>query len=149
MRVVLQRVKKASVEVNTETVAEITHGFCILLGIEENDEKSDVEWLVNKICQLRVFSDHENKMNLAIDAVNGSVLVVSQFTLHAKTKKGNRPSFVKAAHPDQAIPLYEFFIQLMKLKVKNVQEGVFGEHMEVALVNDGPVTLIIDTKNKE
>lgn len=149
MRAVLQRVKEASVSVNNQVKGQINEGLCVLLGIEDSDEESDVEWLTKKISQLRIFSDETGKMNLDINDIKGGILVVSQFTLHAKTKKGNRPSFVRAANPEKSVPLYEFFIQKLSEKVMTVEQGIFGEHMEVSLINDGPVTIIIDTKNKE
>lgn len=149
MRAVIQRVKEASVSIEGKEVAAIHHGLLILLGIESDDEQEDVEWLATKIASLRIFSDADGKMNSDIQAVKGGVLVVSQFTLHAKTKKGNRPSFIRAAHPDKAIPLYEEFKSVMETKVPYLASGEFGADMQVALINDGPVTLIIDTKNKE
>ncbi len=150
MRVVLQRVSEASVTVNQEKIAAIGKGYLVLLGVEENDDKSDTEWLVNKILNLRIFSDEGGKMNLNLGDVDGELLVVSQFTLHAKTKKGNRPSFIHAAQPEKAKALYEEFIELAKnLSGKTVQSGEFGADMKVALINDGPVTICIDTKNKE
>lgn len=150
MRVVIQRVKKASVEVSGATISEIKKGFLILLGIETADTQEDIDWLVGKITKLRVFSDTEGAMNLSIKEVHGDVIVVSQFTLHASTKKGNRPSFIKAARPDVAIPLYESFVKKMEIDLeKKIQTGKFGAMMDVSLVNDGPVTITIDTKDKE
>ena len=150
MKAVIQRVSDARVEINQEIVGQINHGYLILLGIHEEDDSEDVDWLVRKISQVRLFSDSEGKMNLDIQEVNGEVLVVSQFTLHAKYKKGNRPSYIKAAHPDHAIPLYEDFkMKLGQTLGKSVESGEFGAMMQVSLTNDGPVTLIIDTKNKE
>ena len=150
MRAVIQRVSEASVVVEDEKVANIQQGLLVLLGIEIEDTKEDADWLANKISALRIFSDSEGKMNNSITDVNGAVIVVSQFTLHAKTKKGNRPSYIKASRPEQAIPLYELFKEeLSQLIGKKVQSGVFGADMQVSLVNDGPVTIIIDTKNKE
>ena len=150
MRAVIQRVSEASVVVEDEKVANIQQGLLVLLGIEIEDTKEDADWLANKISALRIFSDSEGKMNNSILDVDGDVIVVSQFTLHAKTKKGNRPSYIKAARPEQAIPLYELFKEeLSQLIGKKVQSGVFGANMQVSLINDGPVTIIIDTKNKE
>tara|TARA_Y100001933_G_C18817555_1_gene487743 strand:+ start:100 stop:552 length:453 start_codon:yes stop_codon:yes gene_type:complete len=150
MRAVIQRVSEASVEINNKLVAEINKGFLILLGIEIDDTLEDVIWLSNKISQLRIFSDEDGKMNNSIIEVDGNAIVVSQFTLHAKTKKGNRPSYIKAAKAQQAIPLYEEFIEnLSNTLGKKIQSGEFGADMKVILLNDGPVTIIIDTKNKE
>ena len=150
MRAVIQRVSEASVEINNQIVAEINKGFLILLGIEVDDTLEDVIWLSNKISQLRIFSDEDGKMNNSIIEVDGNAIVVSQFTLHAKTKKGNRPSYIKAAKAQQAIPLYEEFIEnLSNTLEKKIQSGEFGADMKVTLLNDGPVTIIIDTKNKE
>lgn len=150
MRAVIQRVKQATVTVEGNQIASIKKGFLVLLGIEEADNLDDIEWLTGKIIKLRVFGDENGAMNNSITDVNGSILVVSQFTLHASTKKGNRPSFLKAAHPQQAIPLYESFVKNLETKLgKDVPTGEFGAMMDVALVNDGPVTLIIDTKNKD
>ena len=150
MRAVIQRVSEASVEINNQLVAEINKGFLILLGIEIDDTLEDVIWLSNKISQLRIFSDEDGKMNNSIIEVDGNAIVVSQFTLHAKTKKGNRPSYIKAAKSQQAIPLYEEFIENLSNNLgKKIQSGEFGADMKVTLLNDGPVTIIIDTKNKE
>ena len=150
MRAVIQRVSEASVEINNQLVAEINKGFLILLGIEIDDTFEDVIWLSNKISQLRIFSDEDGKMNNSIIEVDGNAIVVSQFTLHAKTKKGNRPSYIKAAKAQQAIPLYEEFIENLSNAIgKKIQSGEFGADMKVTLLNDGPVTIIIDTKNKE
>jgi len=150
MRAVIQRVKEASVTVSGDQIASINEGFLILLGIEEADNQDDIEWLAGKIVKLRVFGDENGAMNNSIADVDGSMLVVSQFTLHASTKKGNRPSFIKAARPEQAIPLYESFVKNLETKLgKDVPTGEFGAMMDVALINDGPVTLIIDTKNRE
>jgi len=150
VRAVIQRVSEASVVVEDEKVANIQQGLLVLLGIEIEDTKEDADWLANKISALRILSDSEGKMNNSILDVDGDVIVVSQFTLHAKTKKGNRPSYIKSARPEQAIPLYELFKEeLSQLIGKKVQSGVFGADMQVSLVNDGPVTIIIDTKNKE
>ena len=150
MRAVIQKVSEASVIIENEIISRIEIGLVILLGIEIDDNTEDVKWLANKTSQLRIFSDIEGKMNNSITDVNGAVIVVSQFTLHAKTKKGNRPSYIKASRPEQAIPLYELFKEeLSQLIGKKVQSGVFGANMQVSLINDGPVTIIIDTKNKE
>ena len=149
MRAVIQRVSEASVVVEDEKVANIRHGLLVLLGIEIEDTKEDADWLANKISALRIFSDLEGKMKNSILDVDGDIILVSQFTLHAKTKKGNRPSYIKASRPEQAIPLYELFKEeLSQLIGKKVQSGVFGANMHVSLINDGPVTIIIDTKNK-
>ena len=150
MRAVIQRVSESSVQINKQNVAQISTGLLILLGIEIEDTKEDSVWLSNKIAQLRIFSDTEGKMNKSIIEIGGEVIVVSQFTLHAKTKKGNRPSYIKSARPEQAIPLYEQFKENLSLTIgKKVQSGEFGADMKVVLTNDGPVTIIIDTKNKE
>jgi D-tyrosyl-tRNA(Tyr) deacylase len=150
MRALIQRVKKASVTIADETVSEIENGLLILLGIETEDNQEDINWLAGKIARLRIFSDENDAMNLSVCDVKGECLVVSQFTLHAKTKKGNRPSFIHAAKPEIAIPLYEKFVfQLEKEVGRKVLTGTFGAMMDIALVNDGPVTIWIDTKNKE
>jgi D-tyrosyl-tRNA(Tyr) deacylase len=150
MRALLQRVSEASVVISNQPVAAIAQGFLILIGIEAEDGKDDLEWLAKKITQLRIFSDNEDKMNLDIKDVNGEIIVVSQFTLHAKTKKGNRPSYIKAARPEVAIPLYEDFKkQLSQTLGKEIQSGEFGADMKVSLTNDGPVTIWLDSKNKE
>ena len=150
MRVVLQRVSEASVEVSGHILGDIDSGVLILIGIENEDSSEDVDWLVKKISQLRIFNDEFGKMNLSIKDVNGSFLVISQFTLHASTKKGNRPSYIKAARPEIAIPLYEEFIsKLSNESGADVECGEFGADMKVKLLNDGPVTIIIDSKNKE
>ena len=150
MRVVLQRVATASVTVSEKTVGEIQKGLLVLVGIEDADTQEDIDWLVTKITQLRIFADENEVMNFSVEEVNGDVLVVSQFTLHAATKKGNRPSYIKAARPEVAIPLYEKFVSALEHKLnKKVPTGIFGADMKVALLNDGPVTIIIDSKNKE
>jgi D-aminoacyl-tRNA deacylase len=150
MRIVLQRVSEASVRINGSVKGEIGKGFLILLGIEHDDTNEDAQWLIQKITQLRVFSDEEGKMNLSIQEIKGRMLVVSQFTLHASTKKGNRPSYIRAARPETAIPLYNFFLdELERIAEQKVESGEFGADMKVALVNDGPVTIIMDSKNKE
>ena len=150
MRAVIQRVSESSVVIDEQKVAQIQQGLLVLLGIEMEDTKDDAVWLANKISHLRIFSDEEGVMNKSILEVNAEVIVVSQFTLHAKTKKGNRPSYIKAARPEQAIPLYEQFKKDLSLSIGNeVQSGEFGANMQVLLINDGPVTILIDTKNKE
>ena len=150
MRVVIQLVKQASVAVEGKLISEIKKGYLILLGIIEEDAQEDINWLAGKIARLRIFSDENGAMNNSIIEANGDVIVVSQFTLQAKTKKGNRPSFIKAARPETAIPLYEkFIIQLENELGKKVQTGKFGAMMDVALINDGPVTILIDSKQKE
>lgn len=151
MRLVIQRVSSASVEVEDFVVAEIETGLLILAGIEEADTKEDIDWLVKKVCQLRIFNDAEGVMNLSVQEVSGKIILVSQFTLHASTKKGNRPSYIRAAAPETAIPIYEDLIDEFKkvLGNKKVETGIFGADMQVYLVNDGPVTIIIDSKNKE
>ncbi len=150
MRIVLQRVSEASVKIDGCTNGSINGGFLVLLGIELADSELDADWLISKISGLRVFSDTEGKMNLSIQDIKGSFLVISQFTLFASTKKGNRPSFIQAARLEQAVPLYEYFVSKLK-SVTNltVETGVFGADMRVSLVNDGPVTISIDSKNKE
>ena len=150
MRAVIQRVSKASVSIEGEAKAVIGNGVLVLLGIEEADTEQDIEWLAGKITRLRIFDDDSGVMNLSVKDVDGEAIVVSQFTLHASTKKGNRPSYIKAARPETAIPLYEKFVKQLEIFLeKPVGTGEFGAMMEVALVNDGPVTIIIDTKNKE
>ena len=150
MRVVIQRVSSASVTIHDKVVASIQQGLLLLVGIEEQDTPEDVLWLSSKITNLRIFSDENKVMNLSVKDIKGEIVVVSQFTLHAATKKGNRPSYIKAARPETAIPLYEDFIyQLENQLEKKIQTGVFGADMQVALVNDGPVTIIIDSRNKE
>jgi D-tyrosyl-tRNA(Tyr) deacylase len=151
MRLVIQRVSSASVEVEEFIVSEIETGLLILAGIEETDTSEDIDWLVKKTCQLRIFNDSEGIMNLDVQEIGGKIIVVSQFTLHASTKKGNRPSYIRAARPETAIPLYEDLIDEFKkiLGGKKVQTGIFGADMQVYLVNDGPVTIILDSKNKD
>ena len=148
MRVLIQRVSQASVTIDENIVGRIELGLLLLLGIEVEDNEEDVEWIIRKIIQMRIFSDHEGKMNLSLQDVNGSVLVVSQFTLHASTKKGNRPSYIKAARPEIAIPLYECFIETIKEATIPVESGEFGADMKVGLINDGPVTIWLDSKNR-
>ena len=150
MRVVLQRVTRASVTVEAEIVSRIDHGLLILLGIEAADTAEDVEWLIGKIVRMRIFDDEEGKMNLSLGDIAGEALVVSQFTLHANIKKGNRPSFIRAARPEKAIPLYEDFCARLSDAVgKKVGRGIFGAMMNVDLTNDGPVTILIDSQNRE
>jgi D-tyrosyl-tRNA(Tyr) deacylase len=150
MKAVIQRVSKASVTIEGKKVASIQHGLLVLLGIENEDAQEDINWLSNKIINLRIFGDENGVMNKSIRDVEGDIIVVSQFTLHASTKKGNRPSYIKAAKPEIAIPLYERFVKQAEQDLgKTVQTGQFGANMKVELINDGPVTIIIDTKNKE
>ncbi len=150
MRVVIQRVSSASVTINGAIMSSIGHGFMVLLGIETEDTKEDADWLSGKIAQLRIFSDAQGLMNKDIKEIDGKILVVSQFTLHASYKKGNRPSFIKAARPEQAIPLYEYFVTTLSEKAgRQVLTGVFGADMKVALVNDGPVTIVMDSRSRE
>ncbi|WP_435315190.1 D-aminoacyl-tRNA deacylase [Cellulophaga fucicola] len=150
MRAVVQRVTRASVTVEDKIISKINLGLLILLGIETEDTQEDIEWLSRKIANLRIFNDEVGVMNKSLIDINGDAIVVSQFTLHAATKKGNRPSYIKAARPEVAIPLYEQFIQQIESDVnKKVGTGVFGADMKVDLLNDGPVTILIDTKNKE
>lgn len=150
MRAVIQRVKESSVTINNTVKSSINQGLLILLGVETIDNAEDAIWLSNKISQLRIFNDKDEVMNLSVKDINGEILVISQFTLHAKTKKGNRPSYINAAKPETAIPLYNIFINnLEKESGIKVQTGEFGAMMEVSLINDGPVTIIIDSKNKE
>lgn len=149
MRIVIQRVSEANVKIDNRICGQIETGMLILLGIEHDDDQTDADWLIQKVCNLRIFSDSEGKMNLSIDEINGRFLVVSQFTLHASTKKGNRPSYIQAARPEQAIPLYEYFIrELSNTSQTQVETGKFGADMKVSLVNDGPVTILIDSKNR-
>jgi D-tyrosyl-tRNA(Tyr) deacylase len=150
MRLIIQRVKNASVTIENKVVSSITAGMLILLGVEEADTIDDIEWLTKKVAQLRVFDDANGVMNLSIMDIVGELLVVSQFTLHASTKKGNRPSYIKAARPETAIPLYNQFVEeLKKASDRPVYTGEFGAMMDVSLINDGPVTIIMDSKNKE
>ena len=150
MRAVIQRVSSASVTIDGKIKSQIKNGLLIFLGIEIKDTKEDALWLANKISALRIFADKEGVMNKSVTEIDGEIIVVSQFTLHAKTKKGNRPSYIKAARPKQAIPLYKSFKEDLSVAIgKEVKSGEFGTNMEVSLSNDGPVTIIIDTKNKE
>lgn len=150
MKAVIQRVSEASVTIEGNKVADIQKGLLVLIGFEESDQKEDQDWLASKIVNLRIFDDENHVMNLSLKDVQGEMILVSQFTLQASTKKGNRPSYIKAAKPEIAIPLYESFIQQIQAELgQKVQTGQFGADMKVALLNDGPVTIIIDTKNKE
>jgi D-tyrosyl-tRNA(Tyr) deacylase len=150
MKIVLQRVSSAFVTIEHKVVADIQKGLVILVGIEDTDGQEDIDWLVGKITKIRIFNDEDQVMNLSVQDIDGEIIVVSQFTLHASTKKGNRPSYIKAAKPDVAIPLYENFIKSIGLVIgKKVQTGVFGADMKVSLLNDGPVTILIDSNNKE
>ncbi len=150
MKAVIQRVSQSSVTIDNKIVAEIQKGLLVLIGIEDSDSQEDILWLTSKIANLRIFGDENNVMNLSLKDIDGEIIIVSQFTLHALTKKGNRPSYIKAAKPEIAIPIYENFISQMELELgKQVQTGQFGADMKVLLLNDGPVTLIMDTKNKE
>lgn len=150
MRTVLQRVSSASVTVDKQVVSKINEGLLILLGIEDADTKEDIDWLCRKIINLRIFNDGDGVMNRSLLEIDGEALVVSQFTLHASTKKGNRPSYIKASKPDIAIPLYEQFVGQLQIALgKKVGTGIFGADMKVTLLNDGPVTIIIDSKNKD
>lgn len=150
MRVVIQRVKQAIVEIENKKFSSIENGLLIFVGIENNDNTEDIKWLSNKILELRIFNDNNEQMNLSVKDTNSEIMIVSQFTLHALTKKGNRPSFIKAASPKIAIPIYEEFIKELQLLFgKEIKTGLFGADMKVQLINDGPVTILIDTKNKE
>jgi D-tyrosyl-tRNA(Tyr) deacylase len=150
MRIVVQRVSEASVRIDGKIVGSIAQGLMVLLGVETTDSQTDADYLIQKLINLRIFNDEEGKMNLSIQDVGGELLVVSQFTLHASTKKGNRPSYIRAARPELAIPLYQYFIEQARIQLNsNVQTGEFGADMKVSLVNDGPVTIIIDSANKD
>ena len=150
MRVVIQRVSQASVTIDGKIKSSIGHGMLLLLGVEDTDNQEDIDWIVKKVCQLRIFNDNSGVMNLSIEDTGGEVLVVSQFTLMASLKKGNRPSYIRASGPAHAVPVYEKFIEKMSERLgKPVGSGEFGADMKVTLVNDGPVTIIIDTKNKD
>lgn len=150
MRVVIQRVSEATVTISEQVHGAIQHGFMVLLGIETEDNRSDADYLIGKLVNMRVFPDEDGKMNRSIIDCQGAFLVISQFTLHASTKKGNRPSFIQAARPEQAIPLYEYFIDQLKATSElQVETGVFGADMKVSLINDGPVTITMDSKHKE
>lgn len=149
MKAVIQRVSEASVKVDGNVVGEINTGFMLLIGIDENDEKTDAEWLVQKILNLRIFGDENDKLNLSIKDINGDILCISQFTLIADYKKGNRPSFIKAAKPDKAIPLFEYFKEELSKSDLKIESGVFGADMKVSLTNDGPVTIVMDSLTKQ
>jgi len=150
MRAVIQRVSKASVEIEGQINGQINQGFLVLLGIEDFDNQTDIEWLTKKIVQLRIFNDDAGLMNKSIQDINGNILLISQFTLYGQTKKGNRPSFIRASKPEIAMPLYELFCQELKKNLgKKIETGIFGADMKVSLINDGPVTILMDTKNKE
>ena len=150
MRVVIQRVKEACVIVEKKVVSSIKKGLLILLGIEDSDNEEDIDWLVKKIVQLRIFNDEKGIMNLSVQDISGEILIVSQFTLQANTKKGNRPSYIRASKPDHAIPVYNKFLdKVEEVTGKRPGKGIFGAMMEVSLVNDGPVTIIIDSKQKD
>jgi D-tyrosyl-tRNA(Tyr) deacylase len=150
MKVVIQRVSSASVTIDNKIVADIQKGLLVLVGIEDADTQVDIDWLVGKIVNLRIFDDANHIMNLSVKDIYGDIIVVSQFTLHASTKKGNRPSYIKASKPEVAIPLYENFVKRLELEfAKKVQTGIFGADMKVLLLNDGPVTIVIDSKNRE
>jgi len=149
MKAVIQRVSSASVTIDSKIVAEIQNGLLVLIGIEDADSNEDIDWLCQKIANLRIFSDENEVMNLSVKDIDGEIIVVSQFTLHASTKKGNRPSYIKASKPAIAIPIYEQFVEQMESELgKKVQTGFFGADMKVLLLNDGPVTIVIDSKNK-
>jgi D-tyrosyl-tRNA(Tyr) deacylase len=150
MKAIIQRVSESSVTINAKIVAQIQKGLLVLIGFEDSDTQEDILWLTSKIANLRIFGDENDVMNLSLKNVEGDMIIVSQFTLHASTKKGNRPSYIKAAKPEIAVPLYEAFIAQMETELgKKVQTGQFGANMKVALVNDGPVTIVIDTKKRE
>jgi D-tyrosyl-tRNA(Tyr) deacylase len=150
LKVVIQRVSSASVTIDNKIVADIQKGLLVLVGIEDADAQEDIDWLVNKITNIRIFGDENDVMNLSVKDIDGDIIVVSQFTLHASTKKGNRPSYIKASKPEIAIPLYENFVKRLEIELgKKVQTGVFGADMKVLLLNDGPVTIQIDSKNRE
>ncbi len=149
MRAVIQRVREASVSIDNQIKSSIQNGLLLLVGIEDADTDEDIQWLSNKICHLRIFDDKEGVMNLSIKDIDGEILAISQFTLHAKTKKGNRPSYQQAAKPEVSIPIYNKFVEQLGVDLgKDVQTGKFGAYMKINLINDGPVTIIIDTKNK-
>lgn len=150
MRLVIQRVEQAEVHIQNQLLSSIKKGLLIFAGIEEEDNDDDIQWLASKVCSMRLFADEEGKMNLDVKQVNGNILLVSQFTLHAITKKGNRPSFIKAARPEKAIPIYEKFIKTLELMLeKAIPTGEFGADMQIKLINDGPVTIIMDSKVRE
>ncbi|TDX84012.1 D-aminoacyl-tRNA deacylase [Epilithonimonas xixisoli] len=148
MKIVLQRVSEANVKVDNQIVGAIDKGLMLLIGVDESDEFSDADWLVKKIIDVRVFSDNDGKMNLSVKDINGKILCISQFTLISDYKKGNRPSYIKAAKPEKAIPLFEYFKDELKKSGLKIESGIFGADMKVSLINDGPVTLVFDTKTK-
>lgn len=148
MKIVIQRVSQASVEVEQKIVGEIKQGLMLLIGVEETDTQEDADWLVKKILDLRIFSDAEGKMNLSVKDIGGEILCISQFTLMADYKKGNRPSFIRAARPDHAVPMFEYFKDLIKSSGLKTESGIFGADMKVRLLNDGPVTIVMDSKTK-
>lgn len=148
MKTVIQRVSEASVKVDDKIVGEISNGLLLLIGIDEEDEKTDADWLVQKILNLRIFGDTEGKLNLSVVDIQGEILCISQFTLIADYKKGNRPSFIKAAKPDKAIPLFEYFKEELAKSNLKIQSGIFGADMKVSLLNDGPVTIVMDSKTR-
>ncbi|KAF2516367.1 D-tyrosyl-tRNA(Tyr) deacylase [Flavobacterium zhairuonense] len=150
MRVVIQRVSQASVTVDSKIVADIQKGLLVLVGIEDADTQEDIDWLAGKIIKMRIFGDENDVMNCSVQDIDGEIIAVSQFTLHASTKKGNRPSYIKAAKPDFAIPMYENFVKALEKEFnKKIQTGIFGADMKVSLLNDGPVTIVMDSKNRE
>lgn len=149
MRLVVQRVQYASVTVDQKMIGKINSGMLVLLGIHESDGKEDADWLVQKLLNLRIFNDDYGVMNLSVQDIQGALLVISQFTLHASTKKGNRPSYIKAAKPELAVPLYEYFLEKCSKSALQVEKGAFGADMKIELLNDGPVTIIIDSHNRE
>ena len=150
MKVVIQRVSAASVTIENKIVAQINNGLLVLVGIEDADNQDDIDWLVTKIINLRIFNDESGTMNLSVKDIDGNIIVVSQFTLQASTKKGNRPSYIKASKPEIAVPIYENFLQKMRFELgKPIQSGVFGADMQVSLINDGPVTIVIDSKDRQ
>ena len=150
MKAIIQRVSESSVTINAKIVAQIQKGLLVLIGFEDSDTQEDILWLTTKIANLRIFADENQVMNVSLKDIDGDLIIVSQFTLHGSTKKGNRPSYIKAAKPEIAVPLYEAFIAQMETELgKKVQTGQFGANMKVALVNDGPVTIVIDTKKRE
>ncbi|MBP7356523.1 MAG: hypothetical protein RIR56_441 [Bacteroidota bacterium] len=148
MKIVVQRVKEANVKVDNEIVGKISEGLMLLIGVDEDDDTNDADWLIKKIIDLRIFSDQEGKMNLSVKDISGEILCISQFTLISDYKKGNRPSYIKAAKPEKAIPLFEYFKQEIKKSGLKIESGIFGADMKVSLLNDGPVTLVFDSKTK-
>jgi len=150
MRVIIQRVSEASVKVDSKIVTDIQKGLLVLVGIEDTDTQEDIDWLAGKIVKMRIFGDENDIMNCSVQDIDGDIIVVSQFTLHASTKKGNRPSYIKASKPEFAIPMYEKFVQALEKEFqKKIQTGIFGADMKVSLINDGPVTILIDSQNRE